>query len=311
MSDGNMLWQVDLTPEDEAGDDLFGGGLGYWNGTLYVTTPFLKVIALDPASGERRWEAGIPGLVHAPPAISDGRVFVLTVDDQLFVLAADDGRQLWTYQAPSEPTVLLGGPTPAVLGTVMVAAFSTGELFAFQVETGQVLWSEQLGALGPSGLSATLTDIRGAPLIDRDLSFAVSYAGTLAAMDLRRGGRAWDAGIASAQTPWIAGDFLYLLTNDSELVCITRADGRVRWTRPLPRYEDPQEREGPIYWSGPVLGGDRLLVTSSVGDAYSVSPYTGAVLGRFELPARTFVAPIIADGTLFFLSDNAELVALR
>jgi outer membrane protein assembly factor BamB len=308
--DGKPVWQEDLTPEDED-DDLFGGGIGYWQGTLYVTTPFAKVIALDAATGQKRWETALPAPLHAPPSISDGRVFVQTVDDHLFVLAADDGRQLWDYQAVSEPTTLLGGPAPAVLGTVLVAAFSSGEVYAFQVETGRVLWNEQLGGVGAAASSGTLTDIHGAPVIDRELTFAASYAGTLAALDLRRGGRAWDAGIGSAQTPWVAGDFLYVLTNDAELVCLVRADGRVRWVTPLPRFEDPEERTGPIYWSGPVLGGDRLLVTSSVGDAFSVSPYTGKILGRFELPARTFLPPIVADGTLYFLSDDAELIALR
>jgi outer membrane protein assembly factor BamB len=310
VGDGNEVWQEDLTPEDED-DDLFGGGLGYWQGTLYVTTPFAKVMALDAASGQTRWEVSLPAPMHAPPAISDGRVFVQTVDDHLFVLAADDGRQLWDYQAVSEPTTLLGGPAPAVLGTTMVAAFSSGEVFAFQVETGRVLWSEQLGAVGASASAGTLTDIHGAPVMDRELAFAASYAGTLAGLDLRRGGRAWDAGIGSTQAPWVAGDFLFMLTTDSELLCITRGDGRIRWVTQLPQFEDPEERTGPIYWSGPVLGGDRLLVTSSTAEAYSVSPYTGAILGRFELPAKTFLPPIIADGTLYFLSDDAELIALR
>ncbi|MBX6323430.1 MAG: PQQ-binding-like beta-propeller repeat protein [Rhodospirillaceae bacterium] len=311
VADGKRLWSEDLTPEEEEAD-LFGGGLGYWQGTLYVTTPYAKVLALDPANGERRWEVSLPAPMHAPPTISDGRVFVQTVDDHLFVLAADDGRQLWDYEGVSEPTTLLGGPSPAVLGTVAVVAFSSGEVFAFQVETGRVLWSESLGGAGlVPGSASTLSDIRGSPVIDRDLVFAASYAGTLAALDLRRGGRAWDAGIGSAQQPWVAGDYLYVLTNDAELVCMRRTDGRIRWVTQLPRFQDPEEKSGPIYWSGPVLGGDRLIVTSSAAEAYSVSPYTGAILGRFELPARTFLPPIIADGTLYFLSDDAELIALR
>jgi outer membrane protein assembly factor BamB len=310
IGDGHEVWQTDFTPEDED-DDLFGGGLGYWQGTLYVTTPFATVLALDPATGEKRWQVSLPAPMHVPPAISDGRVFVITMDDQLFVLAADDGRQLWSYQAVSEPTTLLGGPTPAVLGTVAVAAFSSGEVMAFQVETGRLLWSEQLAGLGAGGLAGTLTDVHGRPIIDRDRAFATSYAGTTASVDLRRGDRAWDVSVGSAQTPWVAGDFLYLLSNESELVCLTRADGRIRWVTQLPVFEDPEDREGPIFWSGPVLAGDRLLVTNSVGYAYSVSPYTGDLLGRFELPARTFQAPIVADEMLFFLSDNAELIALH
>jgi outer membrane protein assembly factor BamB len=310
LADGSEQWQVDLTP-DEEDDDLFGGGLGWWRGTLYVTTPFARVFALDEATGAVRWETAVAAPMRVPPAVSDGRVFVMTIDNELVVLAADDGRRLWNHQAVGGPAQLLGGPTPAVLGTVMVAAFSSGELFAFQVETGRILWSDQLAGLAAGGIGDVLTDIHGRPLIDRDLAFAVSYAGSFAGIDLRRGGRAWDVNLASSQTPWVAGDYLYLVTADAELVCVLRRDGRIRWITALPKYEDPEDLSGPILWSGPVLGGDRLLLTNSLGEAYSVSPYSGKILGRFDLPAPTYQAPIIVDGTLLFISDNAELIALR
>ena len=44
--------------------------------------------------------------------------------------------------------------------------------------------------------------------------------------------------------------------------------------------EDEKKKKDPIIWAGPVLAGDRLIVLSSVGDAISVSPYTGEPLGR-------------------------------
>jgi hypothetical protein len=60
-----------------------------------------------------------------------------------------------------------------------------------------------------------------------------------------------------------------------------------------------------------VLAGDRLIVISSDGEALSVSPYTGAPLGRVEFPDGVFVTPTVADRTLFVVTDEAELIALR
>ena len=37
--------------------------------------------------------------VRAAPTIADGRMFVLTLDNQLQALAVDDGHRLWSYQA--------------------------------------------------------------------------------------------------------------------------------------------------------------------------------------------------------------------
>jgi outer membrane protein assembly factor BamB len=101
------------------------------------------------------------------------------------------------------------------------------------------------------------------------------------------------------------------MTTANELVCLTRRGGRVRWVSSLPRYEDSDNKENPIKWSGPVLAGDRLVLVSSHGEAWSISPYTGKPLGRVELGSDVLIAPVIADGTLYFLTESGDLIAMR
>jgi hypothetical protein len=43
----------------------------------------------------------------------------------------------------------------------------------------------------------------------------------------------------------------------------------------------------------------------------TVSPYTGEPLGRMEVPDGITMPPIVADGTIYFLTDDAELIAYR
>jgi len=309
-SNGNRLWQVDLTPDDED-DDLFGGGIGVAEGKVIVTTPFARVFALDAKSGKKIWEAAAPAAVRSPPAISDGRVFVVTLDNQLVVYALDDGRRLWSNAGVEEAAGLLGGATPAVQGDVVVAAYTSGDLLAFDVVAGRSLWSDNLAGKARGDATATLTDIRGRPVIDRDLLIAVGNGGVMTAINLKRGGRLWDASIGGTQSPWVAGDFIYVLTNQSEVICLQRQDGRIKWVQNLPRFEDPETHKEPIYWSGPVLVSDRLLVTGSEGHAVSISPYTGKILGQMELPSRTHLPPVVANQTVYILSDDAQLIALR
>ena len=90
-----------------------------------------------------------------------------------------------------------------------------------------------------------------------------------------------------------------------------REQGRIRWVRQLQRYEDEDDKENAIVWAGPVLASDRLIVAGSHGEALSISPYTGEVIGRIELPDDVMIAPIVAGDTLFFLTDDAQLVAFR
>ncbi|WP_374653146.1 PQQ-binding-like beta-propeller repeat protein [Dongia sp.] len=307
---GARVWQADFTPEDED-DDLFGGGMALAEGKIFVTTPYAKVYALDAKTGAFIWEAKAPAPMRAAPTVSDGRVFVTTIDNQLVAFALDDGRRLWSNAGVEEAAGLLGGSTPAVLGNVVVAAYTSGELLAFDVVNGNSLWTDSLAGKARTSSVAALSDIRGRPVIDRDRVIAIGNGGVMAAIDVRRGERYWDKDLGGTQMPWAAGDFIYLVTSQSEVVCLTRDDGKIKWLTPLPPFEDMEYREDPIYWSGPVLVGDRLLVTGSNGLALSISPYTGALLGKQELPDRSHLPPVVANEMVYMLSDDADLIALK
>jgi outer membrane protein assembly factor BamB len=194
---------------------------------------------------------------------------------------------------------------------VVIVAYTSGEIYALQVETGRVVWADSLAAVRRIDPLSDIAQVRGLPVIDRGLVFVVSHAGRTAAIDLRRGNRIWERDLGGTETPWAAGDFLYLVTNEAELVCLTREEGAVRWVTSLPRYLDPEDREDPITWYGPILASDRLIVAGSHGEAYAVSPYDGQIIGVIDLPSGAAVSPVLANSTLYFVSTDADIEALR
>ncbi len=307
---GSRIWRVDLKPEGELGS-AFGGGPCLWNNRLYVATGYAQVLALDPGDGKVIWRQNVAAPVHAPPTVADGRVFAVTIDNALQVLSADDGHRLWSHNGIPESAGLLGGASPAVEGEVVIAAYSSGELFALRVENGRAVWSDNLAASRAVNAVAGLADIRGRPVVDRGRVFAISHSGRMAAIDMRTGDRVWEQEIASSHSPWVVGDFVFVLANDNEAVCLTRDEGKVRWAQPLRRYEDEKERSDPIFWAGPVLGGNRLIAVSSTGEAQSLSPLTGQPIGQQRVSAAGFLGPIIAGNTLYLLTDDANLSAYR
>lgn len=306
--DGNEVWEVDLTPDDED-DGHIAGGLGYEGGRVYVATGFAEVVALDAETGEVAWRRNVSAPMRAAPTIRDGRVFVVTVDNRVFALDALSGEQLWVHEGAAETASLLGGAAPAVSGSTVIAAFTSGDLVALDVSSGRLLWQESLATVRRTELVSTLAAIRGLPVIDRGRVVAISHGGIMAAIELRTGRRVWEREIGGAQTPWVAGDFIFVLTNDSEIAALGRNDGKVYWVRPLPRFEDPEDREGRIVWSGPVLASDRLLLAGSHGEVLAASPYDGRILGTAGMPDGVSVPPVVADGWVFFLANDAELVA--
>ncbi len=310
LQDGSRRWRVDLAPEDaDAGS--FGGGLAYDEGKLFATTGFAQVVALNPQDGKVLWRQALPAPVRGAPTARAGRLIVITVENEALALSTEDGHQLWHHTGLSEMASLLGGSSPAVDGNTVLVPYTSGELFALRIENGTVQWSDVVSSIKRTDQVAELTDIRGLPVVDRGRVFAAGNSDIFAAIDLRTGRRIWDREVGSTQTPWVAGDYVYLLSNAPELLCFEAKSGSVRWVTPLPRWEDEEGKKGRITWTGPVLASDRLIVASSVGKAVSVSPYTGALLSEEELPAGINIPPLVAAGTLIFATEDGDLVAYR
>ena len=309
-ANGRPIWLAALRPESEDYGAI-GGGLAYDQGVLYITTGFGEVIALIADNGRLLWRINLGVPFRAPPTISGGRVFAINMENRLYALASDDGRRLWQHEGLPESSGLMGAANAAVAGGIVIAPYSSGEIYGLRTDNGRVVWSDLLTRTGAAALLTTFSNINGAPVVAGDQVYAISNAGRMAAINLRTGARTWEQILGGTQTPWVAGDFIYLVTNEAELVCLWRRDGRIRWVLPLQRYKNDNTREEPIQWNGPVLASDRLVIVSSHGHALAVSPYTGEVLGTIRLPEGAFIAPIVADRSLYILTDSAELLAIR
>ena len=102
-----------------------------------------------------------------------------------------------------------------------------------------------------------------------------------------------------------------MLSSDQQVMAINREDGAIAWVTQLPRWEDEKKEADPIRWTGPALAGDRLVLAGSTKEAVAVSPYTGKILGTQKLSGAASVAPVVADRTVFLVTDDGSLLALR
>jgi len=325
--DGHPVWNRRLAPKN--GTDLptlwgllgkantidppqgAGGGVAYDDGKIFVTSGFGVLRCMDAKSGRDLWQKDLKMPIVNAPVVNGGRIFVSTHDNRLYAMAETDGRTLWEHQGIAEAQGMLASTNVAVSGETVIVPYTSGELFALRVQNGQVGWSDVLSRTGHVTALSQLDDIAGRPVIDRGQVYAISQSGLMAAFSVNTGERLWSRDIGGINAPWAAGDYVYVLDNANRVICLTRKEGRVRWMHQLPQYENPDKKSDPIIWAGPVLVSNRLIVTSSNGYAEAISPYDGKLTGRVEIPAATTISPIVANGTLYLYTSDAELVALR
>jgi outer membrane protein assembly factor BamB len=306
---GGRIWRVRATTPDEGSRPL-GGGVAFADGLLYASTGFGEVLALDPTNGASVWTAKVGNPVRGAPTVTQGRVLVITLDNQTEALDGRTGAIVWTHAGLVETSTLLSGTSPAVEAGTVVSAYSSGEIYGLQIENGLPVWGDSLAGSRVSGAQSNLPVIAGLPVIDGELLVASSQADRTVGVDMRSGFRVWEQPIGSTDTPLVAGDTVFVVSKEARLIALARNTGQVRWVRELPQWSDPEDKSGPIAWHGPILANDTLIVASSVGSGMLVSARTGEVVGDFDA-GPTDVAPIVVDGTLLILERDGYLTAYR
>lgn len=308
---GAEIWARDLTPEDRDSDKGFGGGVSFDKGRLYVSTGFGFVVALDANTGEQIWKRDGSTPFRMAPVVHDGKLYVATQENQMLAMNAADGKVLWDHRGIAETAAILRSNSVAVDGDLVVAPYSSGELFGLRADNGRVLWSDTLSRGGQLTPLASVSDIAAKPVIDRGLIFAISHRGRFVAINARTGERAWTIDVGGTQRPWVAGDFVYVVTDDAKVLCVTRTSGKIRWTRQLKAFERESSKRGAITWTGPVLASNRLILASSEGEAVAISPIDGTTVSEISIADGAFIAPIVARDTVYILTDGGKLTAYR
>jgi outer membrane protein assembly factor BamB len=308
VASGDRQWNT-VTQADDNRSTNVGGGLGVAGGTVFAATGRGETLALEAGTGKIIWRVSIDAPARSAPTIVEGRVFVVTLDGRTIALRTDKGARLWSYQATTTATSVLGEPAPAYADGTLVCGFGSGDLVALRADSGTLTWSDSLGAARGRNSLLDLSAIRALPLIANNVVYAVGMGGLMLALDLRSGRRLWERDIGSLNTPWLAGDWIFVITLSQTLVCLNRADGHVRWTSQIPRFEDPDKQRDPIFWTGPFLGGDYLYLAGSTGKMIAVNPANGEILGEQELVDKIAVAPVGAMGRMFIVTDDGTLSA--
>ncbi len=308
IGSGREIWRTDVRPDKNSSGNI-GGGIALFGGTLFVVSGLAQALALNPGDGTILWRADLPAPARGAPTVTEEGVFLCTLDQQLLGLGRKDGKQQWAYQATPSFTGTLSQAAPAYADGVLVAGFESGDLAAVRADGGTLVWTDNLGGVRGSTSLTEFASVIGAPVIDGGLVFAVGLGGLMAALDLRSGRRVWQRDIAGANMPWVAGDFLFVVDTEQKVGAINKTDGTVHWVEELPRFNNPKRTKGLITWYGPVMAGGKLLLVSDKGKMAVMDPISGALVATSEIEEHASQPPVVAQGTVLVLTDDATLTA--
>ncbi|MGM0823889.1 MAG: outer membrane protein assembly factor BamB [Pseudomonadota bacterium] len=295
--DGEERWEVDL-------DTPISSALSAIAGQVYLGTRDGEVIALDQRDGSVNWRSRVSSEVLAAPQANPELLVVQSIDGQVTALDRQSGDERWVYTSSQPSLTLRGTGTPLVIEPVSFVGLANGRLATIDNRNGQPLWDMQIAT--PQGRSEVerLVDLTGQPVLSQDgRLFVTSYNGQLVALEATRGNVIWERELSSRHAPVLVGDFLFVVTDDSNIVAVDTNSGQEVW-----RNEALEDRR----LTAPAFADGRLVVGDFEGYVHLIDAREGELVGRTEVDGSGISVPAVTEGdVIHVLANDGHLETLE
>jgi outer membrane protein assembly factor BamB len=288
-----------------------GGGVAYSAGTVYASTGYSELLAIDPASGKINWRQPLDFPARSAPSVGAGLVAVTCQNDLLLTFDAGSGAPGWRFLGqvtPAAATVAVIG-APAIEAGIVVAGFSSGTLAALDANSGTPIWEQSFAASFGGSATVSFADVAAAPVIAHGVVYAIGLGGSIQAIDLRSGAKVWERTAAGNQPIYAAGDFIFVLDANQKLAAIHADDGLVTWAVQIPNFKNMKKKKNPLVWAGPMMLNGLLVLTNDHGEIAMIDPADGSIKSTAKIDGPADLPPIAAAGLLLQLTRNATLTA--
>jgi len=304
---------------------------------------FANGVSLAPPF-RRAWTFHARNLVEFPPAVAYGRVFLANNTGVVYAIGAKNGRKAWQYVSHRCVAASPAVDRHVVYETFLNAppcnrkpsASLTGEVVAFAVGTGRVVWRRTIGPSesSPVIVGATVfvgdwngrvwalrrrtgrlrwvrklrSQVKGGVAISGDRLFVGDYSGHVYALSATSGRIVWQA---KAQprfghtgtfyaTPAVAYGRVYVGATDGKMYSFGATSGKVRWSHST----------GGYVYSSAAVWRDRVYVGSYSHTFYCFDAATGAVRWQFDAHGPISGSPTIVAGRVYFATLKRRTFAL-
>lgn len=227
----------------------------------------------EPVSAQ--WTAKTDGAVVSSPAIASGRLFVGSVDNNVYAYHAVNGTLEWTFETGDSVR-----SSPVVHNGIVFIGSDDSRLYALNAASGTKQWATETG-----------DSVVSAPTVSDDTVYVGSEDNTMYAIDAKSGDVRWrfESGSLITSSPALHEKLLYFGSADANLYALNTATGDVEW-----RYETNNG-----VTSSPAIADGAVFIGSSDGRLYALETRTGELRWAFETGSLFGPSPAVAADTVY------------
>lgn len=317
LKTGNILWENTLSANiggfNEAKSKA--SGLALDGSTLFATTGFGGVFAMNAKTGKPLWRVVVESPIRIAPAVTDKMLLIQTVDNTLYALDKKNGKELWRFEVAHEDTVIAGGAVPAydTEDNVVVAGFSNGEIVVLNATVGTPLWSQMLIYNKQVRSSTEINTIGAYPIVEEGIIYAISNSNSLTSLDMRTGDKLWEKEIGSMQNMLLAGDYLFVISNKNVLYAIEKYSGDIAWSVDVRGYliEENDDIDASIYAGSPLMLNGDILLAFSNGKILKINATNGQITAKTDIGVDISNGLIASQKRVIAVTDDADLIVFK
>lgn len=303
-----------------------------------------QVTAYDVTTGKLRWRMQSKMPLSSGISVDHAVLAAGTSDARLLILNQSDGRILQTISTSNEILA-----NPAIAKNKVLAQSIDGNLQAFDLRTGQAIWTHKQGA------PALMLRGGSTPQVTEKSAVIAGFSdGKLVMLTLSDGHVIWEREIAFAKgtsvvermvdidsDPVIDGNTVYVATYQGQIAALSLESGRILWQRDISVYAGIgansttvfatdtngklwafDKHSGSIKWqqenllhrnpTGPTVAGNLLFVGDQEGYVHAVSTEDGHIIARHQLDNNPIVvAPMVYQSVIYVFASNGKLAAYQ
>ena len=278
--------------------------LGACDEKLFAVAGVNQIKAINQNNGEILWQKDLSVIFNSTPICDGEAVYISSSDNKTFALNSENGEIKWIHYGIAKSLAIFGSGQPVVYKDVLVASYSSGEIYAIDKKTGQNLWSQDLNLNQVYNSDFFLNDVDATPLVKNDVVYAIGNGGLMKAISLKTGEDIWKKSIASVVDFWLAEDFLYVINSDNKLLAVYKKTGGIKWIVQLPDFKNPKKIVTKFNYIGIIMAGDKLIASREDGELFIISPFDGKIEKTFSLNKKVLHVPIIIENKMYFYGMN-------
>ncbi len=299
--DGKPLWSF-YVPGSNNG---IHGSAAVDDKKVYIGTYNGFIYALDKTNGDLIWANPVGDYIGASPLLADGAVFITAEtghpDGLIAMLDCNTGQTQWVSK-------WLGGhshssPSFDSVNGVVLAGANSGRFFAFDSQTGKVVWEKQLKG-----------QIKGTPMIWDGTVYFSSWDRSYHAFDIKTGDERWSTFMGGRiQTSLsLVPDANIGVTNTKvgDVVGLNLTDGEIMWRL---RHGDRNHMFSVLITKDPDRQGEYLAWSRcKTFQLCTLDAKTGRLLNNIDLPGSFTSVPFAWNNRVYIsLDKNQGLIILE